>query len=92
MYLISDLDGQYAVNKLKLKEDILIYNAETNLLTGEVFINELIIDNLKLPKNTSIQDVDVLAFFKNAVVKDKSASMSGKKTFSNKTIELGQLR
>lgn len=87
--LVSDLTGEsFTVNNLNLETDVMRYDAQ-NIVTGRKVFQNLNIRALKLPHTVKIQNVDVLDWLDNAVMKNGTFRISGKKVFSNATFKQG---
>ncbi|XP_045480010.1 uncharacterized protein LOC123684687 [Harmonia axyridis] len=66
--VVDDLQGEFSVNNYSLEMDLMRYDGE-NVVTGTKSLNTLIAKNIELKQNTTIQDVDVLRWMQNAVLK-----------------------
>ncbi|XP_015834885.2 uncharacterized protein clos isoform X1 [Tribolium castaneum] len=79
---IDNLSGDFLVNNLDLEIDVMRYDKD-NMVTGVKIFENLDVDYLKLEKNIKIQDVDVLDWFKNSVLKTTSFNITADKIFKN---------
>ncbi|XP_044255131.1 uncharacterized protein LOC123005441 [Tribolium madens] len=80
--VIENLNGDFLVNNLDLETDVMRYDKD-NMVTGTKIFENLNVDYLKLEKNIKIQDVDVLEWFKNSVLKTTSFNITADKSFTN---------
>ncbi|KAL3267313.1 hypothetical protein HHI36_011443 [Cryptolaemus montrouzieri] len=65
---INDLQGEFLVNNLMLETDLLRYDKE-NIITGHKHLDYLNAYNVKLKENITIQNVDILNWMRNAILK-----------------------
>ncbi|KAK9870805.1 hypothetical protein WA026_009763 [Henosepilachna vigintioctopunctata] len=75
---IDDLQGEYTVNNMNLKTDLLRYDND-NIITGTKYITKLNIENVELKKNISIQSVDILNWMTNAILKKGTFNINKRK-------------
>ncbi|XP_044747906.1 uncharacterized protein LOC123309089 [Coccinella septempunctata] len=66
--IVDDLQGEFTVNNLSLETDLMRYDSK-NVVTGIKRLNTLEVGNLELKQNTTVQDVDVLDWIQNAILK-----------------------
>ncbi|RZC40837.1 uncharacterized protein BDFB_005868, partial [Asbolus verrucosus] len=79
---IKNLTGEFSVNDMNVEQDVMRYD-KINMVTGAKFFENLNVDYLKLEKNIKIQDVNVLDWLKNSVLKDTTFNITGTKSFKN---------
>lgn len=85
---ILDVNGDYLVNKLNLRDDVMRYD-KINIATGKKQFNNLLTDNLKMDKNVNVQGVDILDWLTNAVLTYGTFNIVEKKSLINATFQNG---
>lgn len=72
--------GTYTVNGLDLETDVMRYDVD-NIVTGEKTITNVGAHKLSTQPHLKIQDVQILPWIQNSVLKDVTMRITGKTVF-----------
>ncbi|KAF7271929.1 hypothetical protein GWI33_015227 [Rhynchophorus ferrugineus] len=77
---VEDVDKQnvYRVNDLDLEREVMLYD-QKNIVTGNKYIHNLKVDKLTIKNNSHIQNVDLLDWMKNALLKNGTFEVPARK-------------
>lgn len=87
-FVLVGVGGTFTVNGLDLETDIMRYD-KPNKITGIKTFRNLEVDVLSFEKNIKIQDVDIMDFVTNAVLKNGNFRITGDLAISSATFENG---
>ncbi|XP_031339518.1 uncharacterized protein LOC116168016 [Photinus pyralis] len=81
---IHELRGEYSVNGLNLQNDVMLYS-RNNIVTGKKVIRDVRSYVVKTDNEIFIQDVQLIPWIMNSVLKTGTFQLSGLVTFFNHT-------
>ncbi|KAL1509270.1 hypothetical protein ABEB36_004033 [Hypothenemus hampei] len=84
----DEISGNFTLNKMNLTTEIMRYDQE-NIVTGKKTFENLHVDVLNLRHDIKIQNVEILNFLDNVVLRKGSYNIIGKKILNNATFKKG---